>query len=99
MSECCSNKECGCKCRTQHTDDEKHGKFSNWFLEVADEAWMEVLKEEIKKHIWETQGDRMKELAKIVSETNSHRWKNKMEKKRGCQEFKEKICGFFDSHK
>lgn len=99
MSECCANENCPCTCHHKHSEEEKQEAFLGWFLEVADEAWEEVLKEEIKKHIWETYGDRMKELARIVSESNSNRWRIKMEKKRGRQEFREKICGFFGTQK
>lgn len=101
MGECCSNDKCCCKCHTQHRheEEENHEEFAHCLLEIADEAWMEVLKDEIKKHILSTQGDRMTELAKLISESNSERWKNKMEKKRGCHTFKEKLCAFFGQHK
>lgn len=67
----------------------------HYFLEIADDAWEEVLKEKIKEHILETQNKKMEELAKIVSEGNGERWKNKMEKRRGCCSFKEKLSQFF----
>jgi hypothetical protein len=95
MSECCSKEKCPCSCHTNHSECENQDDFISWFFEIADEAWEEVLKEEIKKHIRETQEDRMKELAKIVSESNSHRWKSKMEKKRCSEECEDKIRGFF----
>jgi len=92
---CCSTHECSCPCHAQHKDAEAHDAFTQFLLEVADEAWTEVLKDKIKEHILSTQNDRMTELAKIVSEGNNTRWKNKMEKKAGCAEFKEKLCNFF----
>jgi hypothetical protein len=66
---------------------------------VADEAWTEVLKDEIKKHILATQKDRMSKLAKIVSEGNNKRWKHKMEKEQCCEEFHQQIAAFFSSYK
>ena len=99
---CASNESSCCHSHEkQHKecDEGNHDGFAKFLLEVADEAWTEVLKDQIKEHILSTQKDRMKELAKIVSEGNSQRWKNKMEKKSGCAEFKEKLCNFFGQHK
>ena len=70
-----------------------------YFLALADEAWEEVLKDQIKEHILATQKDRMKKLAKLVAEGNNARWRHKMEKKKGCMEFKEQLCDFFSQGK
>ncbi len=70
-------------------------EFLKFLLDIADSAWKEVLKEKIKEHIRETQGEKMTELAKIVSETNSARWKHKMMKKKGVKEFKERLSSFW----
>ena len=99
----CGSGSCSCPCHHQvcsvcHSKMSEDGScedFPKSMLELADAAWMEVLKEEIKAHIMATQKGRMKELAKIISEANNQRWKNKMEKKHGCNEFKEKLCSFF----
>ncbi|MFC2049430.1 hypothetical protein ACFLR2_02000 [Chlamydiota bacterium] len=72
---------------------------SAWFLEIADEAWTEVLKDKIKEHILATNNERMTELAKIVSESNNQRWKLKMEKKQACGDFKEKLFRLFSNPK
>lgn len=103
MGDCSSNQEkCGCQCHVKQEESchsEGKGEFAHCLLEAADEAWMEVLKDKIKEHILATQNERMTELAKIVSEGNSQRWKNKMEKKHGCMEFKEKLGRFFSQSK
>lgn len=102
---CSEQEKCCCKCHEEHEHEETcAGEESNdpmidWWLEVADEAWTEVLKDKIKEHILATQSDRMKELAKIISEGNSQRWKSKMEKKGAIAEFKEKLCQFFKQGK
>lgn len=70
-----------------------------YFLDIADSAWGEVLKDEVKKYILSTQKDRMTELAKIVAEGNNQRWRHKMEKKQGCADFKEKLHHFFSQSK
>lgn len=72
---------------------------SHYFLELADEAWQEVLKDKIKDHILKTQNDRMTKLAKIIAEGNNQRWRNRMEKKQGCMEFQEELCEFFSQSK
>src|ERR1700721_2272066 len=102
MEQSCSthDKTCSCSCHSCQVchpeyEEHKHEDCASDFLAIADEAWMEVLKDKIKEHILATQNDRMTELAKIVSETNNQRWRNKMEKKHGCMEFKEKLSRFF----
>lgn len=68
---------------------------SSYFLEIADMAWEEVLKDQIKEYILSTQKKRMQELAKIVAEGNNQRWRSKMAKKHSCHEFSEKLHHFF----
>lgn len=96
---CCSCKSCNCSCHAKETCGSEEGDMSFYFLELADEAWSEVLKDKIKEHILATQNDRMTELAKIVAEGNNARWRHKMEKKQGCMDFKEKLCQFFSRPK
>lgn len=102
MGESCSSCEKCCNTKEQSGSScggEKGEKFAEGLLEIADAAWMEVLKEKIKEHIVATQGDRMTELAKILSEGNSQRWRQKMEKKHSCMDFKEKLQRFFSQSK
>jgi hypothetical protein len=105
-----SHKKCCCPCHKHEEvceesceascpDEEKHEGYMEYFLEAADCAWMEVLKDKMKEHILSTQGDRLAELAKIVSEGNSQRWKFKMEKKHACKDFAERLCQFFGKFK
>jgi hypothetical protein len=103
MKECCQN-ECSCSCCSNkndscHEQEQDECCKSDFFLEIADCAWTEVLKDKIKEYILSTQSERMKELAKIVAEGNNQRWKNKMAKENGCREFEEKLCCFFSQHK
>ncbi len=109
MEENCSSKSCcsssggakacsGCgkgSCRGEGQEDGMH----EFLLQLADQAWAEVLKEKMKEHILATQKDRMAELAKIVAEGNNQRWRFKMEKKQGCKSFKEQLCNFFSQSK
>ena len=90
-------KSCKDECDTTKKEmchEKKSSECHDFFLEVANDAWIEVLKDKIKEHILSTQGGKITELAKIISESNSKRWKNKMESKKNCAEFKEEICRF-----
>ncbi|KTD70092.1 MULTISPECIES: hypothetical protein [Legionella] len=109
----CAQEHCHCPCHDMHEEHHHHehghchhGEHAdgddmkaNYFLELADEAWEEVLKEKIKAHVMKTQGDRLDKLAQIVAEGNNHRWKNIMDKKQGYTDFMEEICKFFHESK
>lgn len=77
----CHSKGCGCNYATK-------------FLELADQAWMELLKEKIKEHI-QSQPQHMDELARIISEANHDRWQKKMENKECCGGYEHKLEEFF----
>jgi hypothetical protein len=82
---CCSCKNCECGCHSKkhkHCDD---------LLHLADEAWMEVLKEKIKDEIRQNSADHLKKLAEIVSKANHKRWMDKMEDKRNVESFEEQV--------
>lgn len=82
----CQSKGCGCK----HCQ----GNYTEKFLELADHAWMELLKEKIKGHI-QSQAKNMDELARLISEANHERWQKKIEDKQCCGSFEEKLKDFF----
>jgi hypothetical protein len=95
----CQQKSCGCGCGCQCKEAcscKKCGcNFAGRFLELADQAWMELLKEKIKENI-RSKAKNLDELARLISEANHERWQKKMEDKQciGCYE--EKLKGFFD---
>jgi hypothetical protein len=78
--------KCGCRhCCCNHTQK---------FLELADHAWMELLKEKIKEHI-QSHAKNIDELARLIAEANHERWQKKMEDKQcGCG-YEEKLKNFF----
>lgn len=97
---CCSEQECGknqsCGCSScKSSCGEGSGGFAHKFLELADQAWKEVLKEKIKKHI-EVESKNLDELAKLISDANHERWKKKMESSHCCGCFEEKLENFFN---
>ncbi len=101
---CCHthNHEDCCSSHHHHHDccgDEHHhdhqSSYSDDFLALADEAWMEVLKEKIKENI-RSNDKKLDELAKIISEANHLRWKKKMDKKHCQEDYRQKLHDYFD---
>lgn len=95
----CGQKGCGCgenchckSCCGKH----EHGHFSDELLALADEAWMELLKEKIKQKIEETTGQHLDQLASIVSTANHTRWNNKMGLCKNNEDYEAKIADFFN---
>lgn len=101
----CDQDKCGCPCHADHdachNHDHEHDDDMNadYFLQLADEAWEEVLKDKIKEYILKTKGDDMTKLAKIVAEGNHRRWKHRIEKKQSCHHFMEELEAFFNQKK
>jgi len=103
-SHCCSHHgsmdhshDDSCHAHHHHCCSEhEHDDFYAQLIEMADEAWMEVLKCKIKEEIKNKTGTHLDELAKIVSDANHYRWKHKMEARKGGGDFKEKVRNFFD---
>ena len=65
--------ECHCECHKEHK-----GSYAEQLLKLADEAWMEVIKEKIKEEIRQHNGEHIDQLAKLVSEMNHKRWTDKI---------------------
>lgn len=102
---CCSGGKCSCPCHqgqsccghdhAHHHEDECG--FSKKLIELADEAWMCLLKEKIKAQIASTSGANLDKLAKIVSDANHARWKSKLAGKTEKENFEDQISEFFKS--
>lgn len=84
--------ECSC---CGHHGFESHHDFVHVLIDMADHAWMEVLKEKIKQRILETNGDQLDQLAKTISEGNHARWKNKLAIIKNQHDLKNKIDDIF----
>lgn len=82
------------ECHENHHGSEQ-GDFAHQLLEMADEAWMEVLKDKIKHQIETSSGKHLDQLAKLVADSNHIRWKHKMQGYKVCDEYKESILKFF----
>lgn len=89
--------QCGCGCKDCKCNEGScQEDFAKKLIEMADCAWMEIVKEKIKAHILSSSGEHLDKLAEIVSEANKLRWQEKMAAKQGCNDFKEKLSEFFN---
>lgn len=81
---------CGCGCQKCHCSCHQ-GKYTDELLHLADEAWMEVLKEKIKEEIRTNNGEHLTQLAKLVSTANNARWKDKLQGKKDYEDFEAQL--------
>lgn len=93
----CGCGSCSCSCHQKGNtcgSDQSGSSHAEKLLAIADQAWMEVLKEKIKENI-KSNNQHMDELARMISEANHERWKKKMDAKKCCGNFEEKLNHFF----
>jgi hypothetical protein len=98
---CCQHEHHSCTC-PQHSHESGHHDqcdFAHKLLDMADEAWMEVLKEKIKEQVIATSGSKLDKLAKIVAESNNARWQQKLELLDIAHNFADKVRAFFSQKK
>lgn len=90
---------CGCNCADCKCNHAECGSrscdFSQHLLKLADEAWMEVLKEKVKEKIRESDGTNLDALAQLISDSNGQRWKNKIGAQKAMNEFKAQLENLF----
>ncbi len=94
---CCGGSSCGCHSQSCGSHQHSHGDCcdkAHKLLEVADMAWMEVLKEKIKEHI-KANDHKIDEIARIVAEANHSRWQQKIAQKQCCNCYEEQLKGLF----
>lgn len=94
---------CGCNCESCDCSGCKcscHGEcdFSKELLQMADDAWMCLLKDKIKQKIEGLSGQHLNELADIVAKANHTRWSNKMKAKEASEDFEDQVEDFFNKH-
>jgi hypothetical protein len=84
--------ECSCCCHKSH---EEECNFPEQLIQLADDAWMCVLKEKIKEQIKSKSGKQLDDLAKLVNDANHKRWHDKLAEKHDCDDFKQQLSAFF----
>ena len=98
MSTECSNDSC---CNTNDKDQcnstDQCCDMPEKLIQLADEAWYEVMKDKLKKEIEATCGEKLDKLAQIVASTNNARWGHKIQGKVMCDEYKNSIKELFTS--
>lgn len=93
----CHEGHCHEHCHSEGGECHQHESYADLLLHLADEAWMEVLKEKIKDHIRQASGEHINQLAKLVSEANHAQWKDKFQKKKDHCEFEERLHALLGS--
>ena len=92
--ECCDETNCcssdAQECCTESCGDEK--SHSDMIMQLANEAWAELMKEKMKSAYEEAVGDRMNKVAKIGVEACMGYWQNKMRSEAASAEFEEKLA-------
>lgn len=82
---CGSHQHCNCACHKHHQ------KYADELLNLADQAWMEVLKDKIKDQIVKHSGDHLTKLAELVSQANHARWADKIDEKKAVDGFEQRL--------
>lgn len=93
--ECCEHEHSCCHEHEHHHHEHEHEDFAHQLIELADDAWMELLFEKLKEQIKITNGAQMDKLAKLVSDANHTRWQHKMGLNKNSQDFKDHLNAFF----
>jgi hypothetical protein len=88
---CCCHKQCGCPCHHKQ-------KYADQLIEIADEAWMEVLKEKIKDEIRKKSGDHLTQMAQLVNESNHKRWVDKIDERKNAENFDDRLRDLLFKH-
>jgi len=94
---CGEHHQCGDK--SHQKCHEGHSGCDDKLMRLAEEAWMELLKDKIKTEIENKKGSDLQKLAEIVAKANGEKWKHKMAAKIGCEEYKNTLKDFFTSNK
>jgi|GEM_PF-4683042 len=83
------------ECCAHEQDDHEDHDFAHELIAIADDAWMELLHEKIKKQIEISDGANLDQLAKLVSEANRARWSHKLALNKNSHELKDRLNEFF----
>lgn len=78
-------------CATTKTNDSDCCNMHEEMLALADEAWMELMKEKMKAEIDRVSGAHMEKVAKLVTETNFAKWSDLIKGKAKCNEYKDNL--------
>ena len=77
---------CGCSCKGEMTQDK-----SKMMMDMANEAWHELMKDKIKSAYEKMMGEKMNKTAHVCAEMCMAYWGNKMKEEMTEAEFDEKL--------
>lgn len=88
-SACCcgSSEEVECDSDCHH---HAH-KYSEELLALADEAWMELIKDKIKEEIKKHSGEHIEQIASLVAKANHARWNYKIDEKKNHHMYEDEL--------
>lgn len=93
--ESCGQEICEICEHEHHNEQHDHEDYARRLLQMADDAWEELLVDKIKEHIGAESEKNLDKLAKIVAESNHERWKHKIDVQRVGEEYMAKLFNFF----
>ena len=93
MTQECNEGSCneGSKCGSQSTGCE----MTDMMLNLADEAWKQLMMEKMKAEFEKQRGEKMTRVAAASIEASIAKWEHKMSGKMKCQEAKDKLKAAF----
>ena len=91
MSDCKTNTHCDTTPTSPHNKKGGGCDAIRHMEKLANQAWDELFKENVKKHYEENIGKKMYENAEIVAERAIHIWKNKMANREAKKEYEHKL--------
>lgn len=91
MTETCNSEPCPTNPCATTSGGSEECNMPEKLIQLADEAWEELLKDKLKAHIQAQKGKKLDDLAKLVAEANDARWKHLIQGKLKCEEFKTRL--------
>jgi len=88
-SECSSEQSCGDK--KQDCGSDECCDMAKEMMNLANQAWAELMKEKMKKEFEKVNGERMNKIAAVGVAGCNDFWQHKMQAKAGCADFSEKL--------
>lgn len=85
---CCEDGGNSCCCNESCEESMDHGKM---IMQLANEAWAELMKEKMKAAYEKTMGEKMNKVALVGVEACIAYWTQKMKEEGACHEYSEKL--------
>ncbi len=95
---CDCHKGCGCSCHNKSQGAEGECCVSDPLIQLADQAWMELMKEKIKAQFQASSGSKMDGVAKVLASACGAKWQLKMATKQHRDDYKKNLSEAFQKH-